>query len=229
MSLLSVCQDAAVKLNQTRPTSIFSSTAPFAAELAQAANEAIEEILNAYDWQKQIRLATLTGDGVAEAFDLPDDYDRMLKKADVHSVSWQGADFAPAVDLDNWLYLKDTDLSGTPGTWVIFGGQMQIFPAMPVGETARFYYISNKVIEGGTKSAFTADADAFDLPERLLRLAIVWKWRSNKRYEYAEDMQNFEIAKSQEIVKDKGSKILRVGRPRFPAAVSVAYPRALGS
>jgi hypothetical protein len=229
MTILSVCRDAAVKLNQTRPAGVFSATDGFPVELQQAANEAVEEILNCYDWQKLIRLGTLTGDSTTEAFNLPDGYDRMLKKAEVHSASWQTANFAPAKDLDDWLYLRDTNINGVPGTWVIFGGQMQIFPAMPTGETARFYYITNKIIANGTKAAFTADSDTFDLSERLLRLAIVWKWRANKRMEYAEDMQSFEIAKGEEILKDKGSKILRVGRQRIPPGVSPAYPGSLGS
>lgn len=224
MTVLTACQQAAVKLNQTVPTSVFSTTDALAAELALAANETAEAILAGYEWQALMTLATFTGDGVTQAFSMPSDYDRMLKKAKVHSKTWQNALFVAARDEDDWLYTKDIGITGTPGKWIILGGQFQVFPAMPVGETARFYYISNKTIASGTKASFTVDADTFFLNEKLLRLGIIWRWRSNKRMEYAEDMSNFEIAMAETYGGDKGSKILRVGRIRTPANVDIAYP-----
>lgn len=228
MTVLSVCQEAAVKLNQSQPASVFSTTDPFAAELALCAKEAAEAIVEAHDWQKLITLATLSGDASTLAFDLPTDYGRMLKKADVHSATWQGSMFRAAADLDDWLYLNDAGFSGSPGTWVIFGGQFRVYPAMATGETARFYYISN-VIVTGSKTAFSADSDSFLLSEKLLRLGVVWRWRSNKRMEYAEDLKNFEIALSEETGKDKGSKILKIGRRRTPSDVTIAYPGTISA
>lgn len=232
MTILSVFREAAVKLNQTQPSSVFSTTDPFALQIAQAANEAAEAILNAYDWQKLTTLATIEGDGSATAFNFPDDYDRMVKKTDLHSASWQSVGFRPARDLDNWLWLTDTGIVGAPGDWTIYGGQLRVTPAMPAGETARFFYISNLIVapaSGDNKTTFTADTDTFRLSERVLRLGAVWRWRADRRMEYAEDMANYEIALGEEIGKDRGSKILTMGRRTFPANVTVAYPRALGS
>lgn len=226
MTVLSACQEAAVKLNQTRPGSLFSTSDPLALELALAVTEAAEAILNAHDWQKLKTLATLTGDATTLSFNLPADYDRMLKKADVHSASWQNARFTPAKDEDDWLYINDIGINATPGVWIILGGQFRVFPAMPVGETARFYYVSNLIVApatGSNKATFTLDSDTFRLSEKLLRLGVVWRWRSNKRMEYAEDMANFETALAEEIGKDKGSHILTVGRRRGHAA-EYAYP-----
>lgn len=226
MTVLSACQQAAVKLNQTSPSSVFSSTADFPAQLALAANEAAEAIVEAHDWQKLRTLATISGDASTTSFALPVDYNRMLKKAVVHSATWQGAQFFQAKDEDNWLYINDIGITGTPGTWIILGGRFQVFPAMPVGETARFYYISSKYVQGsgGTQTSFTADADTFLLSEKLLRLGIVWRWLSDRKMEYSEAMSNFEIALGEEIGKDKGSNILTVGRVRLPTNVNVAYP-----
>lgn len=227
MTVLTACQQAAVKLNQTQPTSVFSTTDAFAAELALAANETAEAVLKGYEWQALKTLATFTGDGVTLAFDMPSDYGRMLKKGKVHSLAWQNAAFVHAVDEDDWLYTKDIGIVGTPGKWIILGGQFQVFPAMPVGETARFYYVSKLVcgpVGTRTKAAFTDDTDTLFVDERLLRLGIIWRWRSNKRMEYSEDMSNFEIAMAEEYGPDKGSKILTVGRQRIPGGHDIAYP-----
>jgi hypothetical protein len=230
MTVLSVCKQAAVKLNQTQPTAVYAATDDeFAAELALAANETAEAILNAHDWQKLTTLGTIIGNGSATAFNFPSDYDRMVKKTDLHSATWQQSGFRPARDLDNWLYMTDIGIIGAPGDWIMLGGQLQVSPAMPVGETARFYYISSALVApatGTNKATFTLDTDTFRLSERLLRLGIVWRWRADKRMEYAEDLQNYEIALSEEIAKDRGSKILTVGRARMPG--TVAYPASLG-
>lgn len=226
MTILSVCREAAVKLNQSQPSSVFSTPDALATELAFAATEAAEAILNAHDWQKLKTLATLVGDATKLAFNLPTDYDRMLKKADVHSASWQNARFSPAKDEDDWIYINDIGINATPGVWIILGGQFRVFPAMPVGETARFYYVSNLIVapnSGANKAAFTLDSDTFRLSEKLLRLGVVWRWRSHKRMEYAEDMANFETALAEEIGKDKGSRILTVGTRRGRDA-EMAYP-----
>jgi hypothetical protein len=80
----------------------------------------------------------------------------------------------------------------------------------------------------GDKAAFTADADAFVLPERLLKLDLIWRWRALKRMEYSEDMVNFNMAMEKAISKDKGTRILVAGRQRIPYNVRNAYPGPLG-
>lgn len=222
MSVLSAAQSAAIRLSQTKPSSLFSATDTFAIEMGDLANEAALAIAKAHDWQALTKLATMQGDASTIAFNLPADYDRMLIKAKLHSKRYRTAVFRAARDLDEWLYLNDFLVTGTPGNWVILGGQMQIFPAMGTDETARFYYISN--IISGNKTAFSADGDPFALSERLLTLALIWRWRAMKRLEYAEDLQNYEIALSEEINRDKGSHIVTVGRERFKTGLEIAWP-----
>lgn len=222
MTVLTCAQSAALRLSQTKPTSLFSDV-QFNMEMADLANEAAVEIAKAHDWQALTKLATLTGDATTIAFPLPTDYDRMLIKSQVHSKAFRTAMFTPARDLDNWLYLNDFLVTGTPGNWVILGAQMQIFPAMSAAETARFYYITNQIVSGAQKG-FTADGDTFVLPERLLTLGLIWRWRSQKKLEYAEDMSNYEIALSEEISRDKGSRVITVGRQRMSSGVPQAWP-----
>lgn len=233
MTVLTACAEAAVELKQPVPTSLFTSSGTFEAELRLQANRTAVAIAQMYDWQRLLTLATLSGDGTAETFTVPVDYDRMPKKGKLHSSSWQTATFRKATDLDEWLYLKDTDFSATPGNWIIIGNDFNIFPVMAVGETARFYYISNKIVSDAQatpayKTTFTADTDTFVLSERLLALGIVWRWKAQNSKDYAEAMANFNIALQEEIGKDRGSNIITVGRQRWPGSVRVAYPGVLG-
>lgn len=235
MTILSVCQDAAVKLNQPKPSSVFSTSDSFATELLLQAKETAASLLEEeHDWRDLTKLATLQGDATTIAFPiatLVPDYERIIKGGKLHSRRFRNAMFRPARDLDEWLFLNDSLLVGSPGNWIILGGSVQVFPPMPSNDSARFYYISNKVIRsaaGDEQTDFLADTDTFVLNERLLMLGIVWRWRADKRMEYAEDLKNYEIAKQSYIGKDKGSQLLIVGRQRINRSNEVAYPGILG-
>lgn len=228
MTVLSSAQEAAIELNQDELSALFSSTDRFAKEIQLQANRSAVAIANAYDWQKLTVRATITGDGSETSFDFPDDYDRMVLKTKLAGND-SNLDLVKAEDLDQWDYFQNHMSTTVPGYWIPLGGELQTNPAIADGVTYSYYYISKNIVTGSDLTAFTADTDTFILPERLLTLSIVWRWRAMKRMEYAEDLKNFEIALAEEVKKDKGSRILVVGRQRMPADVRVAYPRSLGS
>lgn len=235
MTILSVAKLAAVKLNRAQPTTLFSTTDSFAAELLLAAQETAESLVKEeHDWRDLTALATCQGDASTVVFPLATvapGYERLIKNAKLHSLRFRNATFRAAKDLDEWLFFKDNLLVGSPGNWVLLNKSVQIFPAMPVNDTGRFYYISNNyALSAGAvaQSSFLADTDTFALDERLLRLGIVWRWRADKRLEYAEDLQNYEIAKAAAMGKDKGNQAIVVGRQRVSNGANVAYPAMLG-
>lgn len=222
MSVLSACQEAAIELSQGEPATLFSTSDTFAKELRLQANKAAVAIAKAHDWQAITVLNTITGTGVATAFSLPVDYDRMPKKAMLRT-SLSEWPISASRDLDQWLYDQTSGFRGPSRRWIILGGKMQILPALASGATAKFYYISKSIVSGN-KTAFTADADTFRLPERLLTLGVVWRWRAAKRMEYAEDLRNFEIALSEEIGTDKGSRPITIGDVRLSIDADYAHP-----
>ncbi|NEW95504.1 hypothetical protein [Rhodopseudomonas sp. BR0G17] len=232
MTVLAAAQTAGLRLLGQKPGSLFSTSDPFALELAELATDVAREIAEAHDWRLLTELHTIEGDGTSIAHALADDYGRMPKKQKVHSRHWKTANFRLARDLDEWLYFLQYPLIGAPGQWILLDGKLQINPPMPIGEAALYYYIRNGIVtdaSGTAKPAFTADTDEFVLPQRLLELGLIWRWRSQKRLEYSEDMTNYEIALQRAITADKGSQMLVVGRTRLPTGVSPAFPGTLGS
>jgi hypothetical protein len=231
MTILSACQSAAVRLLGRRPAAILSSDGQFELELGVLANETAIAIAKAHDWQKLKVLHTISGDGSDTSFALPAAYDRMPLKAAVWSTA-TSTPLTPARDDDQWLDFQLTSIVGSPGFWRILGGEMQILPAMSASETAKFYYVSNKlwIVDGGTvatKTEATVDTDTCVLPERLIALGVIWRWLQLKGKEYGEALRNFELAFSEEAGRDKGSRILAIGTPRIAGDVQVAYPGAI--
>lgn len=231
MTFLSAAQSAAIRLVGQRPSAFWTSSDQFALEICDLANDVAENLMRAADWRVLTKFHTINGDGSTVAFDLPADYDRMLVKGAVFRPSWNTWHYSPASDLDQWRDLLNGQPSVTPGYWILLDGKMQIWPAVPVGDGAQFYYISKNCVKpnsGDAKAKFTADNDTFLLDETLLTLGLIWRWRQQKRMEYAEDLQNFEHELEERSGKDRGSHIVAVGNQTINSNVGMAYPWPLG-
>lgn len=202
-------------------------------EIAELSNEAASDIASAHEWRALTKIYTLTGDGVASSFALPPGYDRMAVAQgiqDPNNIFWG---YTAVQSLGEWITVTSNGYAAiTPGWWVILDDQFQFQPKPNSGAQARFAYISAnyaKTAAGVAASAFTQDSDNFVLEDRLLTLAIIWRWKAQKGMEYAEDMSNYELALSQVAARDTGSQAIRKGAPvRFSSGTRPAWPWPLG-
>lgn len=232
MTVLTALQSAALRINGKSISTFFSSTNQFEMELRDLANKVAKELVRKNDWNVLTKFYSVSGNGTDMALPLPDDYSRMLKKGDVHSANWNTWIYTPAYDLDQFIDFQNGLSIAQPGVWVILNNEMNIWPVLSPADSAQFYYITRNIVRdanGAVQQTFTSDSDAFLLDEDLITLGVIWNWRAQKRMEYAEDLATYELALAEITGADKGSKILTVGRGRFPGDIRPAYPRALGS
>jgi hypothetical protein len=229
MTVLSVSKEVSKYIGLTVPDVLLSSTARELVELASVAQEMAESIANGNDWQVLSRIHTITGDGTTEAFDLPSDYDRMVYKSELWSSSLQ-TPLIHILDLNEWLGMDVRDYDYVFGAWTIYGGQLQIKPALATGVTVKLFYVSNlivKPVSGVNAKSFVTDSDIFRVDERLLKLAMIWRWKEMKGQPYAEWMQDFEVLKERLVMRDRGSKMLTLGRGRISQDAEFAYPKVI--
>lgn len=229
MTVLTAIQNVAASIALDRPEAVFSSTEREHFELQVLANTAGLYIDKDYEWQALKVVGTLTGDGAKTAFDLPADYDRMLKDAELRSSRYITA-LTHITDSDRWLDMEIRQFNQVAGMWTLYGGQVHIWPVPAAGEEVKFLYMSSlwaKDDQSTPKDAFTKDTDSFRLSERLLELCMIWKWRAQKGLPYAQDQDNYEDAKEKLQAADKGSRILAIGRTRRPRGMATAYPVAI--
>ncbi|MEH3108982.1 MAG: hypothetical protein PGN22_02625 [Agrobacterium cavarae] len=227
MTILSACQSAAVRLIGRKPNTIFSSQKKFEMQIADLVQEAAVDIAKAFDWQALMVIAQHQGDGTKTAFDFPQGFDRMPIKGNVHSATWQQSGYAPARDRDHWINLQTYSTAGAPGFWIVLDGQMQIYPPMGPSEVAKYYFVTNEIArdkDGVSKAQIDKDDDVFKLDERLLTLALIWRYRDLIGLDYAEAMENYERALAQVGGADKGKRILAEGRGRLPYDAVYAFP-----
>jgi hypothetical protein len=203
-----------------------ASTEPEHVELAGVANEMAERIAEAHEWQAFKRLTTITGNGDDDAWDLPEDYDRLPVAQQI----WTSRLTTPlrqVQDQDEWLGLQVRYLSQAPlGSWTLLGGQVVFNPVLASGETAQFYYMTNLICadsDGATKTAFTADDDTFRLDERLLRQGIIWRWKQLKGLPFEVPMFEYQSLLERRITRDGARTVITTPRSRMSGA-DVALP-----
>jgi len=201
-------------------------------ELADLANEVAKDIAKSHDWQALTKVATFTGDGTTTDFSPPSDYDRMMIRSDLLDTASFAWGYSRIRDVNEWLLLTQEGLEATPGSWIFFGNLFQFVPAPAASSTTKFPYISNGIVtpsSGKDEIQFLRDDDAFKLPERLLTLGVIWRWREQKKLDAATEQAAFEKAFNEYAGRDKGSRILFEGPARFPATVTTAFPGTLGA
>lgn len=214
MAVFDAIRKAVLRTSGTQIAEAFSSSQQVAVEMADLANEVAADIVASSPWRALTKVATIDG-SQGEAYDLPADYSRMSGEIDDPATWFWG--YTPFNDVNEYLQFKTGGflLAGNGG-WIILGGQLQFYPAPSSG--ASYPYVSGwyaRSETGTAKAAFDADTDTFILPERLLTLGLIWRWKAQKGLEYAEDLNMYEIALSQESSRDRGFFALRAPVNRF--------------
>ncbi len=218
MNILQIVQSACLSLDLERPSSLFSSTDRTWQEMQDCVNVALRQIVDEYDWQKLIRTAVVTGDGAATAFPLPSDYSRMVKDASLIGKNWI---FYPAMqmqDFNQWLELLNFPISTWEQRWMLFGGNLNVMPILPLNQTLTYGYISENVVNSnGVETAeFTLDTDTFALDDEMLRLAIIWNWKQSKGYDFQAELAKYQERYEKQRFRDVGAPqtLITGGRSR---------------
>ena len=211
-------------------------------EMLALANEIAQRIAyDTRDWTRLKATCTLPGDGAwvppppdplavwsgTSAFDLPANYKRMLLTSNVWRTSSQQQPMRFIPDTDQWLARRVNNATSTAwGEWTIIGGQIHIFPVMPLNVSAYFAYLDKNCIDllsGGHGDVFTDDGDKFSLDERLLKLGMTWQWKAQKGSPYQEDLNTYADALTYAAMgHDSPAPIIASSPPPRSSATRVA-------
>lgn len=242
MTVLSVVQGASLSLGLEYPSVLFSATTRTAMELQETANECALQILQAYDWSILKRIATFTGDGIASAFALPADYDRMVKDANIWGPSMTFYPSQQVSDFNQWVQLLSDNVETWQPRWAVFGSSvgsapnrvdLNMLPPPALAEVYSFGYISNGIAytfgdvgpDATLLRRFTSDDQVFRLSERLLKQSIIWNWKKAKGQDYAADLAEYEETMSDLTFKDTGARQTIIsGRGRYRYPTGQAFP-----
>lgn len=208
------------------PAVVATSTDQMVLELLAMANTSGQELVDAYPWQEITKQQLFNS---TAAFDQGAFNSTIVPTGDFNRIS------------NNTLWNRSAIMQGTgPITGVewqndqafsaaapfpkfrIWQGHLYIGPSVPVGTGSAgtagdlwaFEYISNNWCQGamGTaQSLWAADTDTGILDENLMKLDIIWRWKSSKSLEYADDLASFEDKFALRTGQTTGARSLYLG------------------
>ena len=106
-------------------------------------------------------------------------------------------------------------------TTILCSGQqksaLNILPVPATTDSFVYSYQSKEWVyasDGVTsKTEFTLDDDTPRLPDELMTLELIWRWKQSIGIDYGEDMSSCNRMKEMVIAADKGPRILSLSQP----------------
>jgi hypothetical protein len=229
VTLLAVVKAVCSVVGVEQPTSVFSNIIANRTmqEMLDLANEMAQRI--AYDnreWTLFRNVGTLVGDGTTTAFPLPVNFKRMLLTTNLWRSTSALTPMRFIVDFDDWNNRRQLNIYSGYGEWTIYGGNIVIAPVLATGQTATYGYLDKNCIDlnsGGFGDSFQSDSDGFRLDERLLKLGMIWQWKSQKGAAYNEELGTYSDAMAVAMGSDSPGPIY-IGRQTVSSATKIAYP-----
>lgn len=215
MSLLTLTQDACALVGIDVPTAVVSSTDPTYTQFVYLAQYEGDEMNRAHKWRKQKVQANFTGDGTTTVWALPADFERFTTEQRRQSSILLGLQ-GPVSD-DEFLDAQVRGFNPTIPYWRVNGDNIETVPAVRDTQIVKFEYVSSYWLtdSGGTaKARFTADTDLSLLPERLLTLGVVWRWKRAKGLDYAQELADYKMEVARQMHTDGGTPRLRMSEGR---------------
>lgn len=232
MTLLSVAQDVCDLVGIPRMASIGTTSDTTYTPLRAMIQQATDDVFERHDWRALVafeRFMTVAGPQQLGA--LPSNYARMAQGHTMWNLT-RDEEVAGPLDPATWTAIQRQSGAYLGGYWRFIGNDIWIYPAPAAGDTLQFEFITRNTIigaDGTAKDRWSADTDRSILPESLIMLGAVWRWKSAKGFAYAEDLSNYERQLERLASNDAATPPIVITDDRTPWDVNLGdTPRRTG-
>lgn len=213
MSLLTIIQDAMALCQQAKPAGVVASTDPTVAQFLAIAQREGDELARFHDWRRLKRLGAFTGNGSTTTFSLPDDYHRFMTGNPIWMQRFP-AQALKRVSDEDMVALKSRSVVPLWPVWRLFDKYVEFYPAPANGASITTEYRTQRWIASADdvtrRARWAQDDDISVMPERLITLGVVWRWRNAQGLDYAEDFRTYQIERDVEVAADTPRETITV-------------------
>jgi hypothetical protein len=196
MSLLTIVSDAMAICGFSEPSIVYASSDDNVSLFKRLSQVEGDALSRKGDWRGLKVLGTLTGDGSSTEYTLPADFDRFMTGYPLREADEAGAVLQLVTD-DELAAIKTYVAGPTKPVWRLFGDTIEFYPALDSGQGVTTEYRSSYWISDETGATrlprWSADTDYAVIPERLMTLGLVWRYKQSKGLTYDEDFRTYEL------------------------------------
>ena len=222
MSLLTIVQGAAGRLNLVRPDTVISSTDENVIVLLSLAQEEGRALARRNAWQALQTEHTFATVASTVSYALPSDFDRILTQTVFNRTRRRRmlGDLSP----QQWQETQASLVTMVNPAFRIRGGLFLVSPTPSAVETIAYEYVTKNFCQSAGlvgQSSWLSDTDLGILDEELTTLGLVWRFKAKKGLDYSEDMQTYEMEVANAILRDGARTVIDTSgheRDRVPRA-----------
>lgn len=187
MSFLTICQELAKSVGLESPDLVITSPKREWAEAVVMSNAVGDEIARRVDFGVLRKSTTLVGDGVTQAYTLPNDFSRIIPGIGVQSA---GATVRPLTNAE-WASLAP--VVGVPRYFLLEARNITLWPFMAGAASATVRYQSRNWCGNGSNK-WASDSDVALVDEELMVKGLIVHWRRQKGMPYEDYEAEYEAA-----------------------------------
>ncbi len=209
-----------------QPSVVYGSTDPIVMQFAALANREGIDLAKRHQWGPITKAVTFTtvATQLQTAF-LPSDFDRFCDDS-MWNTSIARKVYGPLTEQEWQQYQAFPIFTTVNPAFIIRQNQFYLQPAPAAGQTLSYSYVSTQWCQSGPapisppdnpQTLFAADTDIALIPETLMTLGIIWRFKKSKGFDYAEDFRTYNQQVDQTTARDGGSPKLNLayGLNRF--------------
>jgi hypothetical protein len=217
MSLLTIVQQASLRVLKISPSVAVSSTDANVLQLVALVNEEGQELSSRYSWQILTAEATFTT--VATAIQ---GVITTLAGAGfnffVNQTMWNRSQRRPLYGPLTPQQWQEWQAAFSSGPWISYRlrqNNLLFFPSPTAGQSVYFEWVTKYWATNSTglvsAASMSADTDVALLDERLITLGAIWRFKKASDLDYQEDFDKYEAAVNDAITRDGSRPILNLG------------------
>lgn len=219
MSLLTLIQDVANSVGITSPSAnVTTSVDANIITLLALANSSGREMAKAYEWQELrtfsgtiLTAGTIDQGTITSIFGAS--FDRLTNQTFWDTSARQPID--GPITIQQWQQTQAANVVGPPYSFIVTGNHVLIGPtAIASGHILTCYFQSKYWCQsavGAGQVSWSADTDTGVIPEELLKLDLVWRWKQKNGLAYAEDMETAQRQFDTYTAQNTPARILFLG------------------
>ena len=200
------------------PNAVASSQDHQIIQLLALLNEALEDIVDRWDWsdlQQEALFTTVDGEDQGFVTTIaPNGFLRIFNET-IFNRSLRLPIFGP-LRKDQWQALKALPTTGPFYKYRIRQGKLLFNPAGVAGQTCAFEYQSARcvILEGSSSISavrFLNNGDTCIFDDKIVLAGLSWKWLSTKGLDYAEEFRRYETLANNAAGRDASHPRVNMG------------------
>ena len=205
MSLLTIIQSVCRRVGHPPPTSVFGNTDETTQRLLEIAEDEGRELARYGDW-KVLRLThtfTTTATESQTNSHTPADLGSYLDGTFWNRTRQMRLN--GPVSAEEWHRLKAMSSAPSIDTFYLEGTTWLMQPVPTAGQTIAYGYRSSywcKASGGTLQETWAADTDLGVLPERLMELGIIWRYKQARGLDWQTDYDKYSFQVQQALAAD---------------------------